>query len=106
MSKTRSAFVCQNCGAVTNRWQGKCDACGAWNSIVEEQASTGIGAASARKASPKGRQIAFQSLTATGTEPPRTPVGIGELDRVTAAGSSRARSSCSAANPASASPLC
>ncbi len=66
MSKTRSTFVCQSCGAATNRWQGKCDACGAWNSIVEEQAATGIGAGTARKAAPKGRQIAFQSLAATG----------------------------------------
>ena len=36
MSKHRSTFVCQNCGAATNRWQGKCDACGEWNTIVEE----------------------------------------------------------------------
>ena len=86
MSKARNAFVCQSCGAVSNRWQGKCDACGAWNSIVEEQAATGIGAATARKAPAKGRQIAFQSLEATGAEPPRTAIGIGELDRVTGGG--------------------
>jgi len=86
MSKARNAFVCQSCGAVSNRWQGKCDACGAWNSIVEEQAATGIGAATARKAPTKGRQIAFQSLEATGAEPPRTAIGIGELDRVTGGG--------------------
>jgi DNA repair protein RadA/Sms len=86
MSKARNTFVCQSCGAVSNRWQGKCDACGAWNSIVEEQAATGIGAATARKAPAKGRQIAFQSLAATGAEPPRTPIGIGELDRVTGGG--------------------
>ena len=86
MSKPRSNFVCQTCGAVTNRWQGKCDACGAWNSIQEEQAATGIGAGTARKPAPKGRQIAFQSLAATGQEPPRTPIGIAELDRVTGGG--------------------
>ena len=62
MSKSRSTFVCQNCGAVTNRWQGKCDSCGAWNAIQEEQTATGIGAGTARKPAPKGRQIAFQSL--------------------------------------------
>ncbi len=87
MSKARTAFVCQSCGAVSNRWQGKCDACGAWNSIVEEQGATGIGAAAARGAAPrKVRSIAFQSLTATGAEPPRTAVGIAELDRVTGGG--------------------
>ncbi len=34
-SKTLN-FVCQNCGAVASRWQGKCDGCGEWNTLVEE----------------------------------------------------------------------
>ena len=59
MSKTRHTYVCQSCGAVTNRWQGRCDACGGWNTIVEEAAGSGIGAQAARKAA-KGRLIAFQ----------------------------------------------
>ena len=33
-----SRFVCQTCGAVHRKWSGKCDDCGAWNSIVEEAA--------------------------------------------------------------------
>ena len=44
MAKTHASFVCQNCGAVSQRWQGRCDACGGWNTIVEESASSGIGA--------------------------------------------------------------
>ena len=35
--KGGSEFVCQNCGTVYPRWQGKCDACGEWNTIVEEK---------------------------------------------------------------------
>ena len=36
MSKSRTTFVCQNCGGVSNRWQGKCESCGEWNTISEE----------------------------------------------------------------------
>ena len=33
--KSKTAFVCKQCGNETPRWQGQCPACGAWNSIVE-----------------------------------------------------------------------
>ncbi len=36
MARTTTAFVCQSCGASYGRWQGKCDACGGWNTIAEE----------------------------------------------------------------------
>lgn len=36
MSKTRSAFFCQNCGQESAKWLGKCPACGEWNTFVEE----------------------------------------------------------------------
>lgn len=36
MAKTRSVFVCQNCGNDSAKWIGKCPACGEWNSYVEE----------------------------------------------------------------------
>lgn len=36
MSKTKSKFVCQNCGAISPKWLGKCLDCGEWNSYVEE----------------------------------------------------------------------
>ena len=35
--KGGSEFVCQGCGAVYPKWQGKCDACGEWNTIMEEK---------------------------------------------------------------------
>ena len=40
MAKIKSIFQCQSCGAIHPRWQGQCDACGEWNSIVEETPST------------------------------------------------------------------
>jgi DNA repair protein RadA/Sms len=36
MAKTRSVFVCQQCGAQSPKWTGKCPSCGEWNSYVEE----------------------------------------------------------------------
>ena len=40
MAKQRHpSFACQECGAVYNRWKGKCEACGGWNTIVEEAGS-------------------------------------------------------------------
>ena len=46
MAKSHASFVCQNCGAVAQRWQGRCEACGEWNTIAEESAASGIGAQS------------------------------------------------------------
>ena len=36
MSKLKTKFVCQNCGQVYMRWQGRCDQCGQWNTLAEE----------------------------------------------------------------------
>lgn len=36
MSKTKTTFFCQNCGAQAAKWVGKCSSCGEWNTFVEE----------------------------------------------------------------------
>lgn len=36
MAKSRTVFVCQNCGAKETKWTGRCNVCGEWNSFVEE----------------------------------------------------------------------
>ena len=36
MSKLKTAFFCQNCGAKYPKWLGQCSACKEWNSLVEE----------------------------------------------------------------------
>jgi DNA repair protein RadA/Sms len=36
MAKTKTAFVCQNCGSNYPKWTGKCNACGEWNTLIEE----------------------------------------------------------------------
>ena len=85
MAKPRANFVCQNCGAVSNRWQGKCESCNEWNSFLEENVASGIGAQAARGAR-KGRVFALEGLAGESRPAPRIVSGIGELDRVTGGG--------------------
>ncbi|MEN3930607.1 DNA repair protein RadA [Microvirga sp. W0021] len=87
MAKRSSQFICQECGAVYNRWKGKCEACGGWNTIVEETSSSPLaGPASTRPSRAKGRVFPFESLSGEIKEAPRIPSGIAELDRVTGGG--------------------
>ena len=81
MARRSTAFVCQNCGAVTGRWQGKCEACGEWNTIAAESA-----APAAQHAGRKGRVFALEPLSGLSQETPRLLSGIAELDRVTGGG--------------------
>jgi DNA repair protein RadA/Sms len=89
MAKRHPSFVCQECGAVYNRWKGKCEACGGWNTIAEEAggaASPMAGPVATRPSRAKGRIFPLEGLTGEIKEAPRTPSGIGELDRVTGGG--------------------
>jgi len=76
MAKDKNRYVCQACGAVAPRWAGKCEACLAWNTIVEE--------ASAPRLS--GRAVTFVGLEGVGEAPKRRATGIAELDRVLGGG--------------------
>src|SRR6185295_64432 len=86
MAKNAASFICQNCGAVYGRWQGKCESCGEWNTIAEEGATAQRGPGRAPR---KGRVFALQPLTGDVTEAPRLPSGVPELDRVTGGGFAR-----------------
>jgi DNA repair protein RadA/Sms len=88
MSRRALSFVCQNCGTVFGRWQGKCDACGEWNTIAEEggtpvTAGAGTGPGKPRRV---GRLFALHPLSGSAEDAPRTPSAIAELDRVTGGG--------------------
>ena len=85
MAKSRSSYVCQNCGAITQRWQGKCESCGEWNTIIEEAAALGVGAAAVRRGA-AGRAFPLEDLTGDSKPIARIVTGIGELDRVAGGG--------------------
>ncbi|MFK7792009.1 MAG: DNA repair protein RadA [Devosiaceae bacterium] len=88
MAKRSTSFICQNCGTEHPRWIGKCDGCGAWNSLVEESASGGGGALGgpAKSKSLKGRAVNLSSLDHIEEPLPRLASGLNELDRVTGGG--------------------
>jgi DNA repair protein RadA/Sms len=83
LARTQARYACQQCGAVHAKWTGRCDACGAWNSLIEELP---------REALPKGieassgRAIGFVGLSGPSMLPPRRLTGITELDRVCGGG--------------------
>lgn len=86
--KTKTRFYCTECGNEFPKWAGKCPACGAWNSIVE-QPDTGKGrAASSVRASGLAHKAC--PITALQTaEEIRFLTGVGELDRVLGGGAVR-----------------
>ena len=86
MARKKSTFVCQSCGAVTNRWAGRCENCGAWNSISEEVESAGIGANPKTARGTKGRVVELVSLSGEEKPAPRVTTNVQELDRVTGGG--------------------
>jgi DNA repair protein RadA/Sms len=87
MAKRGPSFICQNCGAVYQRWQGRCDACGEWSTIAEEAAPPPLpGGGRMGGSRHKGRVFPLESLKGESHDAPRTMSGLAELDRVTGGG--------------------
>ena len=84
MARNSVSFICQQCGAVSPKWAGKCDDCGAWNTLVEErkEAPSGPG----KRVT--GRRIVLEALNLDNRPepPPRMQSGISEFDRVAGGG--------------------
>jgi len=75
----RPAFACTACGATFAKWAGRCDACGAWNTIVEEPAT-------AARSPARGHRIPLGDLATDEPPLPRAASGMPELDRVLGGG--------------------
>ncbi len=85
MPKTRTVYLCSECGGESHRWQGRCPHCQAWNTLVEERVQ------------PKGPSARIDPLPSTeakpvslaaveGAERPRWRIGLNELDFVLGGG--------------------
>ena len=83
MARSQDRYVCQGCGAVYAKWQGRCEECGGWNSVVEETAKTSLSKALGGR---RGRKLEFVSLQGTACADHRLATGIAELDRVLGGG--------------------
>jgi DNA repair protein RadA/Sms len=84
MVKVKRRFVCQDCGSVASRWQGQCDDCGTWNSLVEEAPQTAFSAKHDLQGG--GRAITLLNLDSDVVLPRRTSTGLAEFDRALGGG--------------------
>ncbi len=86
MAKPDHIFTCQACGAIWPKWAGKCEACGEWNTLIEEAARPVVPGALAAPMGKKGKALAFVELTGDAEPPARHASGISEFDRVCGGG--------------------
>ncbi|MDP9196233.1 MAG: DNA repair protein RadA [Pseudomonadota bacterium] len=87
MARSQTNYACQACGASFPKWAGRCEACGAWNTLVEEVAAEAIPKGLGKTAGKSsGKRLEFVALTGTSEPQPRRKTGIGEFDRVCGGG--------------------
>ena len=90
MAKSKTAYVCSECGAEHTKWQGQCESCGVWNTLSEfviEPAKAAAGAVRRSGYSGAAAQARIVPLTEVAADAEvRTNIGIGELDRVLGGG--------------------
>jgi DNA repair protein RadA/Sms len=84
MSKTRTQYVCQSCGARSTRWSGKCDACGEWNTLTEELMAASV--KNQRGARSIGNNEAKRITEVDSMNDERLTTGLREMDRVLGGG--------------------
>jgi DNA repair protein RadA/Sms len=86
MAKTLARYACQECGAVAPKWAGRCEACGAWNSMVEEVPRAAPPKSLGLSGKRGGSRLDFVALRGETAGPPRRLTGIAEFDRVCGGG--------------------
>ena len=84
MARIAASFVCTACGSHAPKWAGRCEACGAWNTLEAETPSPG--GSDRRSVRALGRGVDFVGLDGETALPERVPVGIAEFDRVLGGG--------------------
>ena len=84
MSKGKSVFRCTECGADQPKWGGRCDACGAWNSLVEEVVRRNVGSAEGRHAALGASPVLLSEMQSTSAS--RWKTGLAEFDFVLGGG--------------------
>ncbi len=82
--KSKTVYYCTECGNETAKWQGRCPACGAWNTITEYQEKPAAGKGTVLAAAGARKPRTLDQVEAT--EEIRFFTGLGELDRVLGGG--------------------
>jgi DNA repair protein RadA/Sms len=84
MAKPKKRYVCQECGSVASRWQGQCEDCGNWNTLVEEAGANVF--EMKHHLQTGGRDVALVGLDSDIKLPDRASTGISEFDRALGGG--------------------
>jgi DNA repair protein RadA/Sms len=84
MTKFKTLYLCQECGAESSKWIGKCPSCGQWNTYVEEIVSTEKKAQSALTVSAVSKPVVLDDITSEHLE--RINLGMAEFNRVLGGG--------------------
>ena len=84
MAKSRTVFVCQNCGAKETKWTGRCNVCGEWNSFVEEVEVAPQSKRATLTGSPPSKALRLSEIKVNADA--RIDTGDGELNRVLGGG--------------------
>lgn len=83
--KTKTVWVCSSCGNESLRWEGRCPACGEWNTMVEEKVAAKPSSSSTSSNSlPKSEPVAIDDIKAANEH--RIKMPSGELNRVLGGG--------------------
>ncbi len=82
MSKTRTIYICTNCGYESVKWLGKCPSCGSWNSFTEELREVKKNKVKSKKTDTE----VYRLNELTVEKEVRIRTGIGEFDRVLGGG--------------------
>ena len=86
MAKTKTAYVCTECGYDSPKWYGKCPSCGSWNTMAEELIREEKQGKQLNILTPGAGNRPVRLREIAGTEDARFSTGIGELDRVLGGG--------------------
>src|SRR6186997_2123132 len=89
MAKTRTEYVCRECGAKSSRWEGRCPGCSAWNTLEERVTRVATASTASRPrlaVAPGGTPSPVRLNQIDAADFDRLPVGIAEFDRVLGGG--------------------
>lgn len=84
MVKSKTVYVCQNCGAKEAKWTGRCNVCGEWNSFVEEVEVTSKSRGNAIIGNPSSKALRLSEIKVNADV--RMDTGDNELNRVLGGG--------------------
>lgn len=82
--KTKTLYLCAKCDAQSLKWTGRCLECGSWGTVAEATQTPNVKGQMSNASAAAGSPVSLKGMKAA--KVPRTPTGIGELDRVLGGG--------------------